>query len=201
MTIVKVYESVAECLKEYNFKVKRPSIDKAVTENTIYIGYRWNFVDRNLDPNVIHSISPTKQTKTQNIGYIAKLNKEKTKILNVYLDRKTAACMNGYSSSSSLDTPVKNITLTNGNYYMLYDKCSEELIADFEEQHGTPILYKDGVGQYNSENQLVKEFICKYDCIKQVQMSDKTLSKVLDNNILYNNFYFKRIGSKLQHCL
>ena len=68
----------------------------------------------------------------------------------------------------------------------------------FEEKiNGEPILYKDGIGQYNHENQLVKEFVCKYDCIKQLKMSDKTLAKALDKNVLYNNFYFKRLGSKI----
>jgi hypothetical protein len=81
---------------------------------------------------------------------------------------------------------------------MLYDKCSEELIEDFEQQHGEPILYKDGIGQYTADNELIKEFVCKYDCIKQLQMSDKTLAKALDNEVLYNNSYFKRIGSKLK---
>ena len=198
MIIIKVYESVAECLKEHNFKIKRPSIDKAVTENTVYNGFRWAFVDRNLDPNVLYNILPTKQTKIQNLGYIAKLNTEKTEILNVYLDRKTAASLNGYASSSALDTPVKNASLTNGHYYLLYDKCPQELIDTFEKKYGEPILYKDGIGQYTNENQLVKEFICKYDCIKQLKMSDKTLTKALDNNILYNNFFFCRIGSKMK---
>lgn len=198
MTIIKVYESVAECLKEYNFKVKRPSIDKAVKENTIYMEYRWAFVDRSLDPNIIHNILPTKQTKSQNLGYIAKLNTEKNEIINVYLDRKSAASLNGYTSSSALDTPVKNASLTNGHYYLLYDKCPEELINKFEEKYGEPVLYKDGIGQYTNENQLVKEFICKYDCIKQLKMSDKTLTKALVNNILYNNFFFRHIGCKLQ---
>ena len=198
MIIIKVYESVAECLKEHNFKIKRPSIDKAVTENTVYNGFRWAFVDRNLDPNILYNILPTKQTKIQNLGYIAKLNAEKTEILNVYLDRKTAASLNGYASSSALDTPVKNASLTNGHYYLLYDKCPQELIDTFEKKYGEPILYKDGIGQYTNENQLVKEFICKYDCIKQLKMSDKTLTKALDNNILYNNFFFCRIGSKMK---
>jgi len=198
MTIIKVYESVAECLKEYNFKAKRPSIDKAVKENTIYMEYRWAFVDRSLDPNIIHNILPTKQTKIQNLGYIAKLNTEKNKILNVYLDRKTAASHNGYASSSALDTPVKNASLTNGHYYLLYDKCPQELIDIFEEKYGEPILYKDGIGQYTNENQLVKEFICKYDCIKQLKMSDKTLTKALVNKILYNNSFFRHIGCKVK---
>ena len=200
MIITKVYESVAECIKEYNFKVKRPSIDKAVKENIIYNGFRWAFVDRSLDPNIIYNILPTKQTKTKNLGYIAKITKEKTEILNVYLDRKSAAIQNGYASISALDIPVKNASLTNGNYYMLYDKCPDELIAAFEQKYGEPILYKDGVGQYNSENQLIKEFVCKYDCIKQVKISDKTLAKALDKNVLYNNFYFKTIGRKLKCC-
>jgi len=197
MTIIKVYESVAECLKEYNFKVKRPSIDKAVVENTIYYGFRWSFVDRNIDPNILYNILPTKQTKVQNLGYIAKLNKEKNEILNVYIDRKTAALQNDYLSSSALDNPVKNMTLTKGHYYILYDKCPEELITQFEEKHGVPILYKNGIGQYSYDNKLIKKFICKYDCIKQLKISDKTLRKALDDNILYNNYYFKCIGSNL----
>jgi hypothetical protein len=199
MKIIKVYESVAECLKEYNFKVKRPSIDKAVKENTVYNGFRWAFVDRNEDPNILHSINPTKETKIQNLGYIAKMNKEKTEIINVYLDRKSAASLNGYTSSSALDTPVKNVALTNGNYYMLYDSCPEKTISNFEQQHGEPLLYKDGIGQYTEDNQLIKEFVCKYDCIKQLKMSDKTLAKALDKNVLYNNSYFKRIGSKVKY--
>jgi hypothetical protein len=198
MAIVKVYESVAECLKEYNFKVKRPSIDKAVTENTVYNEYRWAFVDRSLDPNVIHDLPPTKVTKTQNLGYIAKVNDDKTEILNVYIDRKTAATENGYASNSALDTPVKNTSLTNGHYYALYDKCTDELRSSFEQKYGTPLLYKDGVGQYTSDNKLIREFVCKYDCIKQLKMSDKTLAKALDNNAMYNDYYFRMIGSKLK---
>jgi hypothetical protein len=198
MSIIKVYDSVAECLKEYNFKVKRPSIDKAVTENTIYNGFRWAFVDRNADQNILHNIPSTKQTKTQNLGYIAKLNKDKTKIISVYLDRKNAAIKNNYQSISALDTPVKNCTLTRGNYYILYDKCSDCIREQFIQKYGEPILYKNGIGQYTFENILVKEFICKYDCIKQNKISDKTLAKALDNNVLYNNYYYKTIGEKLQ---
>jgi hypothetical protein len=59
-------------------------------------------------------------------------------------------------------------------------------------------LYKEGVGQYDNKNNLIKEFACKYDCIKQLKMSDKTLRKALDQKVMYNNYYFKYIGSKLK---
>jgi hypothetical protein len=200
MSIVKVYESVAECLKEYNFKVKRPSIDKAVKENTVYNEYRWAFVDRNFDPDVIHNLPPTKITKMQIIGYVAKMNGEKTEILNVYMDRKTAAIENGYASISALDNSVKNASPRDGHYYALYEKCPDELKNAFEQKYGKPLLYKDGVGQYSCDNILIKEFVCKYDCIKQLTMSDKTLAKALTKNVMYNNYYFRMIGSKVKCC-
>jgi hypothetical protein len=126
------------------------------------------------------------------------LNATKTEILNVYIDRKTAAQSNGYASHSALDSPVKNGSPSNGHYYVLYDKCDDNLKEQFEQTYGEPLLYKDGVGQYDANNNLIAEFVCKYECIKQLKISDKTLAKTLDKNIMYNNFYFKRIGSKLQ---
>ncbi len=196
MQLVKVYESVTEAMNE-NKNIKRPSITKAVNENIIYCGFRWLLVERNLDPTIIHNIQSTKQTKSQNLGYIAKLNSEKTKIINIYLDRKTAANLNGYKNSGSLDNHVKNGTLTNGNYYILYDNCDINLVQEYENNNGCPILYKNGIGQYNNSGELIREFICKYDCIKELKMSDKTLTKSLNNQMPYNGYTYKELGSKL----
>lgn len=194
--LVKIYETVTEAMNE-NKNIKRPSIMKAIQENTVYCGYRWLLVERNLDPNVIHNIEPTKITKLQNLGYIAKLNSDKTKILNVYLDRKTASLENGYISSSALDNPVKNNTLAKGFYYCLYSNCDEELTTNYENDNGKPVLYKEGVGQFDENNKLIREFNCKYDCIRSLNMSDKTLAKTLDKDIKYNGYYYKSLGSKL----
>ena len=197
--IFKIYESVSECMKE-NSIIKRPSINKAILENTIYHGFRWLLVDRDLDPNIIYNIEKTKETLIKNIGYVAKLNKDKTEILNIYLDKKTAAIENGYQSSSGLDNPMKKFTFTNGFYYILYDKCEEELKNKLKNKNNNsnPILYKNGIGQYDSSNNLIKEYICKYDCIRSLNISDKTLAKALDKNKMYNNYYYKYIGSKIR---
>ncbi len=48
--------------------------------------------------------------------------------------------------------PVKNFKLVNGNYYTLYSTCSKELKKKFiEKNKGIPILYKNGIGQYDLE--------------------------------------------------
>lgn len=198
MTLVKIYDSIAECLKESKFILKRPSINKAILENTIYKGFRWALVDRDTEYQNIVTVQPTKSTRPQNVGYIAKLNYNKTEIITVYIDRKTAAIQNGYKSASSLDNPVKNKTITNNHYYVLYYNCDDILIKNFIKKIGKePILYKDGIGVYDSDNVLCKEYVCKYDCIKQMKISDRTLAKALDKPVLYNNYYFRRIGEKI----
>ena len=199
LELVKVYESVSEAMKE-NSDIKRPSMNKAVRENTVYHGYRWLLVDRDLDPNVIHDILPTKKVRPQVVGYIAQLNGDKTKILNVYIDRKTAAHCNGYESSG-LDIPVKKSIVSRGFYYKLYDDCDEELRETFELERNNgecPLLYRNGIGQYDAQGNLVRVHACKYDCIRTLKISDKTLFKALSKNIEYNGFYFKEIGEKLK---
>jgi hypothetical protein len=197
LQIVKIYETASEVMKE-DQSIKRPSLNKAVIENTVYKGFRWLFVDRELNPNVVHNINPTKKTQIQNTGYIAKLNENKSEILNVYLDRKTASHCNEYNSSSALDNHVKNSTLTRGHYYILYDNCEQKLKDAFEMKNGKPLLYISGVGQYDANNILIKEFSCKYDCIRSLSMSDKTLAKALNKDVMYNGCYFKEIGSKIK---
>ena len=197
MTITKIYDTVAQCLSDHNYRLKRPSIEKAIQENRIYNGSLWAYVDREKDPNMIHIPITINPSRPQNNGYIAKVNKDETEIINVYLDRKTAALQNGYKSHSALDNPVKNKTIANDYYYILYDKCDPNIIKQFVEKNGEPILYKAGVGQFDENNNLVREFVCKYDCIKQLKISDKTLAKTLDKNILYNHHYFRSLGKKL----
>ena len=52
-----------------------------------------------------------------------------------------------------MDEVVKKEKLSNDHYYLLYDMCSDELKENFTIKNGgKPLLYKDGVGQYDSEN-------------------------------------------------
>jgi len=197
MELVHVYETVTELMRE-NIRMKRPSLNKAVAENTIYNGFRWNLVDRELDATVLGDIAPTKQTRNQYLGYIAKLNPEKTRILGLYIDRKTAARQNGYPSAAGLDVPVKSGKISKGSYYMLHEKCEESVRTDFANHiGGEPMLYRDGLGQFDLEKKLVREFACKYDCIRQLKISDKTLFKAMDKEIPFDGHHYQMLGSRM----
>ena len=183
-------------MKEYP-KMKRPSINKAIRENTVYRGFRWQLVDRELDPHAIQTLEPTKVTKAQKNGYVAKVNQEQTEIVHVYLDRKTAAQCNQYPSIASLDSAVKNHTIKDGYYYQLYEECDTLLKNQFQARHGIILLYHDGIGQYDANHTLLTEFASKFDCTARAGISQKSLAKVLDRNLMYHEFYFKSLGEKL----
>jgi phage anti-repressor protein len=196
MELIKVYESASQLMTE-NRVIKRPSLTKAVIANTIYCGFRWMFVERDQDASKTDSVQPTKQTRVQNLGYIAKLTADETEILNVYLDRKTAALMNGFESSAALDTPVKNGTIVKGHVYKLFSDCETARIK-FIEKHGKePILYKNGFGVFDQDGNLVREYSSRYDCIKFEKISDKTITKSMNKNAPFNGALFRNLGQKL----
>jgi hypothetical protein len=195
MELVKVYESATQLMNE-NHNIKRPSLTIAANANTIYCGFRWMFVERDQDASKLENVQPTKQTRVQNLGYIAKLTPDQTEILNVYLDRKTAAIMNGFESSSALDTPVKKGTVAKGHIYKLFDEC--ETREKFIDKHGKePLLYKNGFGVFDLTGQMIREYRCVYDCIRSEKISDKTISKSMEKNVPYNGVVFKHLGEKV----
>lgn len=195
MKLVKVYESASQLMSE-NHDIKRPTLTKAVAGNTIYCGFRWMFVERDQDATNMDAVQPTKQTRVQNLGYIAKLNADQTEILNVYLDRKTAATMNGFESSAALDTPVKHGTVVKGCVYKLFSECDAR--AKFIEKHGKePLLYRSGFGAFDQEGHLIREYGCRYDCIRIMKISDKTIAKSMEKNVPYNGAFFRNLGEKI----
>ncbi|NBU33736.1 hypothetical protein EB118_06120 [bacterium] len=196
--LVRVYENISEVCKTTN--VPRSSIAKAIKENTIYKNFRWVFVDRDNNPNVVVDVHPTKHLqKKQNVGYIAKLNNEKTEILNVYLDRKTASIQNKFGSVAYLDYFVKQRKAVNQNYYVLYDTISEDLQKAFLAKLGKEriVLYKNGIGQFDQSGVLINEFRSIHDCQTTLNVGNKSLSKALATGKAYNGYTYKHLQEKV----
>jgi hypothetical protein len=77
---------------------------------------------------------------------------------------------------------------------MLYNECEDSL----KESYIKPILYKNGVGKFDLQHNLINEFTCKEDCRIKDGISNKTLTKALNTRSLYNNHYYRYISNKLE---
>jgi hypothetical protein len=78
---------------------------------------------------------------------------------------------------------------------MLYDECDEVLKNNFSKDK--VILYTNGIGKFNEDNILIKEFCSKFDCCVKDNISNKTLNKALAYNLMYKNHYYRYIDHKL----
>ena len=195
--LIKVYRNATEVIN--TLKIPRSSLTKAIRENTIYKNYRWSFVETDQDENIVKINQTRELKKLQNNGYIAKLNKEKDTILNVYLDRRTACALNNYNSIAYLDSYVKTGKPVGDFYYILYENCDKNLQRSFLEKIGKTdfLLYKNGVGQFDKDNNLLQEFTSKYNCKTECGIGDKSLSKAIITNTMYNGYYYKYLEERL----
>lgn len=173
-----------------NNKIKE--LEKQIEELNITID---NFVNKS-DTNSQNLIALKDEPPNQ-YNYVAKLNNKKTKILNIYIDRKTASLCNGYQKSS-LDEIVKQNKLFRDHYYILYNDCDIDIKNNFSYENGFPILYKNGIGKYHLDGYCIEEFVSRTHCCTKLKMCDKTLSKLLKNNTAYKESTFKILQDKIQ---
>lgn len=147
--------------------------------------------------SVKQELNPEEILTPNQYHYVAKLDINKTEILNVYIDRKTASLCNGFKPGS-LDRIVKEKKVYNDNYYILFNECDLDLRNKFLKEKEFLPLFKNGIGQYNSENTLIKEFVSRTNCCTDLKMCDKTLSKSIKNGDLYKESTFKVLPERTQ---
>ena len=161
------------------------SLKRAVEKKSIYRNYRWMFINRDSDIKEI-IIEPTNiNEEIKCIGYIAKLNDNKTEITNVYISMQEAVKTNGKIPRNS-------------QYYILYEQCDNILKKNFEKINGKVLLYQNGLGQFDDKDKLIKDFASKEDCFRKLNISRVLLNKLIKENTIHNGFIYKYIGKKTQ---
>jgi len=184
LKIHKVYNTIIELLNT-DIHITRNSLKRAVEKKSIYRNYRWMFINRDSDIKEI-VIEPTNVNENiKCIGYIAKLNDNKTEITNVYISMQEAVKANGKIHRNS-------------QYYILYEQCDNILKENFEKINGKALLYQNGLGQFDDKDKLIKDFASKEDCFRKLNISRALLNKLIKENTIHNGFIYKYIGKKTQ---
>ena len=196
--LVHVYSSIMEATRNFNYNNKTASfsaVKKAHQHKTLYLDYRWHFITNRQDPtiNLPQSIGETVITQERNQGQVAMLNIDKTKILKVFKIAKDAA-KEILQHPSAMCTAIKHLSPLNNHYWMRWENLDISLQADFLRSNTLPIKPKNVRGiQIKAmdpiTNQLVKTFASYTDLQKELNISVKTIKKLIENNEIYNGKY------------
>jgi len=118
--VIKVYDSMIYLLRSPENKgYIKNGIQHSIKNNTIYKGFRWNFVENGLDP-MICNIAPTKsKIKSFNDNVIIELNDTKTEIINSYATKNKLEEQLKISSKT-LKKIIEDNLLYDNKYYIEY---------------------------------------------------------------------------------
>jgi len=99
-------------------------------KNTLYRGYRWNFVEANEDPNV-SLVKETIVSHAQSIvGTIIQLNDTKTEILDSFCTKAYAAKKLGIGKTR-MRKIITDKTIINNCYYLEFHNCPKDLLDKY----------------------------------------------------------------------
>ena len=129
--IVKVYDSMTYLLREKErFGFYKQLIQNAIKDNTIYKGFRWMFVEKDDDPNIVHNIKDTVLKRGKVIEYILKINLDKTEIVNTFTGIKSIA-KELQKDYRFIKKVVENNDIYLGFYYTRISQCPENLLETY----------------------------------------------------------------------
>jgi hypothetical protein len=129
--VVKVYDSMIYALRcPENKGCQKTGIQFAIKNNSVYKGYRWNFVENGEDPN-ISKVSETNVLKKPSIiNTIIELNSTKTEILDTYNTKEKILKKYKIAKKTLIDI-IKNNKLYDDKYFIEYHKCPQDLIDKY----------------------------------------------------------------------
>lgn len=137
--LLETYEGYTEVCRDAKLaKPTQAALRNAVKSNTMYKGYRWLDLAREMDDNTVQTLVSTVKASTQRIGLVAMLNIDRDAIVEVFPDMKTAAVKRKFSGVSSVSSAITRQSLSSGHYFQMWHECDQVLKDQYLEHHELP---------------------------------------------------------------
>ena len=194
--VIKIYDSVIATIRDVDGAAYTP-LKTAAKNNTIYKGFRWLFVDKNIREEPI--LPPTVEIRTQEVRLVAMINIQQTKIMEVFDCQKNAAISRKLEGFSTISRSIKTGGISSGHYWKWWDDCSPEMKQAYLENNALPEKHVSKNGyKVVKIHPLTDDEIHTYQSITDVlvkyQMSRSTLKKINDSNEVYNGFKWRIVS-------
>ena len=194
-TLITTYESYAYAMRDDGNKhTSRTAIKNAIKKKTLYKGFRWAELDRQLVDDTIQTLDDTVDAPTINNGYVAMLNLDKTHIVKVFCDKKAAKEDRKFTSSASISNAIKRGSVSSGHYFVMWEDCSNELKTQYLSTNQLPHKRVTGVqiAQLHPITKVQLEtYSCIEDVIKKYKISRATLKSACEYKYLAKGYYWE----------
>jgi phage anti-repressor protein len=190
---IKEYDSIIETVR-INKEISVSALKKASAENTEYKEYRWLLVDRNLTEEVI--LPPTIKSSSQRHDYVAMININKTKIMEVFASQKEAKIARQFKTIAAISNAIKRETLSSGHYWKFLSECEDNMRIEYLKNNILPnkIPNHNSIEVYQMHpqtNKIINTYYSITEVCKKFQISRLSIMKSSTNNIPHAGYKWK----------
>lgn len=192
--LLKTYIGIREATRQES--ISDTTLKNAIQNKSIYAGYRWMYLDRNLPDDTVQEIGESVRVNTPKNAFVAMLDIDKSRIVAVYQNQKSAAAARKLKSSSAIYQSIMRGNLSSGHYFKYYDDCSDELKHEFLNSGGTlPEMHiNKGVSVkqiHHITGEILKEYPSILDVQKHFQISSKCIKKAIETGEIVKGYRWK----------
>jgi prophage antirepressor-like protein len=200
--LVQTYDGIMDAIRQHK-EMSKSGVKQAATNNTLYNGYRWYFIDAN-DEIKSYQIPPTIETRHSSIPkHVAMLNREKTRIENVFVSLKQAAqAISSKRKTTVCDAIKTGALIKNTCYFSYFTDCEESLRNEYMSRHPLPsIAVSKGTCIHQidiNSNQVVKCFNSIADVMKNMSISRACIKRACSTGEAHNGYLWKYADNEVE---
>ena len=195
LELVETYSRIIEVMrvKQYS-EFSRSGIQNAIIDKTIYKGFRWASLDRNLPDETIQDIGETCFKNIVKTGYAATLTKDGKSIVKVYANFKELGISEGYKGSDAvLKRMKKGKSLDDGRILKRYSDVESEIKDEWLKNNELPIIKNNhvsiGINKLDPHtNEVLKTYSSQVEVVTKYGMAPRTLRSAIKGNIVQRRF-------------
>ena len=188
--IIEVYDSMVYALRSpENNGFQKSCIQTAIKKNTIYKGFRWNYVKKNDDPNLSKALPTVNfKSKIPIRSTILKINSTKTEIIDSFYT-KEFLWKELKIAKKTLRNIIVNNKLYNNHYYIEYSKCPIELLAKYNKPINRVIpAHSKAIKQINPISKEVIIFNTLNEINIKYGFASSTIIDAINNKNVFGGF-------------
>jgi prophage antirepressor-like protein len=198
-TLLSTYASYAFAIRDSIIPgATRSALKEAIKNCTLYKGFRWAQLSREDADDTIQTLAPTMDSVTVRIGFVAMLNLDKTEIVRVFCDQKSAAADRKFTSGASISQAIKRGTPSSGHCFMMWHDCDAVLKEKYLQSNNLPKKRGNVISQQVDQlHPITQTLISRYasieDVIKKYKISRQTLKSAAQHGYILKGYKWKLV--------
>jgi hypothetical protein len=176
----------------------QPSLIRLATKNnTVYKGFRWALLDRSLSDDTHQDLPPTVETPTLRKGFVAMLDLDCKRVVQVFCDQKAAAQDRHFKSCAPICSAISKGTQSGGHRWAMWDDVDDALRQAFLSQGGElpEARARSGALAIQQLHPITHEVIRTFATVslvtKEMRMSRQSVYSAIDQGSVAKGFLWR----------